>query len=195
MHPTLFQPFMIIEKHTHLSRPSFSSSGRCGLWAVCGPAARWAGLGWRGASAAALLVGAACNSSRGSSRWNWRTFWTCERVGGEKQHKAERANQKQKYFSHATRKWSRHFCKRPTTPNSAPSPLHQTLASATKTEVYAHRRAASNLSLHILHENWKTLHAGVKLLSQLHLLPRTVRFTCDSSKSNRYFMKQGWSIK
>lgn len=32
-------------------------------------------------------------------------------------------------------------------------PLHQTLASATKTEVYAHRRAASNLSLHILHEN------------------------------------------
>lgn len=74
-------------------------------------------------------------------------------------------------------------------------PLHQTLASATKTEVYAHRRAASNLSLHIRHENRKTLHAGVKLLSQLHLLPSTVRFTCDSSKSNRYFMKQGWSIK
>lgn len=187
---------MINEKHAHLSRPSFSSSGRCGLWAVCGPAARWAGLGWRGASAAALLVGAACNSSRGSSRWNWRTFWTCERVGGDKQHKAERANQKQRSISAMQRESETDiFANAPRLLTALP-PLHQTLASATKTEVYAHRRAASNLSLHILHENWKTGHVGVKLLSQLHLLPSTVRFTCDSSsKSNRYFMKQGWSIK
>lgn len=193
MHPTLFQPFMIIEKHTHLSRPSFSSSGRCGLWAVCGPAARWAGLGWRGASAAALLVGAACNSSRGSSRWNWRTFWTCEL--GERNNTRLRERIRNRSISAMQRESEADiFANAPRLLTALP-PLHQTLASATKTEVYAHRRAASNLSLHILHENWKTLHAGVKLLSQLHLLPRTVRFTCDSSKSNRYFMKQGWSIK
>lgn len=126
MHPTLFQPFVINEKHANLSRPSFSSSDRCGLWAVCGPAAHWAGLGWRGASAAALLVGAACNSSRGSSRWNWRTFWTCERVGGEKQHKAERVNQKQRSISAMQRESERHFCDCPMTPNSAPSPSPDT---------------------------------------------------------------------
>lgn len=31
-------------------------------------------------------------------------FGPVSELGGEKQHKAERANQKQKYFSHATRK-------------------------------------------------------------------------------------------
>lgn len=61
---------------THPSRPSSSWCGRCGLWAGCGPASRWADPGWRGVSAAARWEGAGCNSSPGNPQWSWRTSST-----------------------------------------------------------------------------------------------------------------------
>lgn len=59
---------------TNLFLLASSSSCQCGPWAGCGPAARWAGLWWRGASSAAPSSVSGCGSSPGSSQWKTETF-------------------------------------------------------------------------------------------------------------------------